>query len=132
MGKATTGAEQMSHITISLPWPDASLFPNRSNGKHWSQRQPAKSAAKLLARAASYDLVLPNVDTDHAIKIIVAPPDKRRRDVDGILSALKPSLDSIAEVLRIDDVHFNPIEIVRVDPVESGNVTIVIDDGIPF
>lgn len=120
------------NTTIVLPWPDAALFPNRSNGKHWSTRQPAKEAARVSAfvQAMGHDAGDPKVD--HGVTIIVAPPDNRKRDVDGIVAALKPSLDGIAEALKIDDYHFNPIEIRLVDRVEHGSVTIVIDDGIPF
>lgn len=69
---------------------------------------------------------------DHAVTIIVAPPDKRRRDVDGILSALKPTLDGLADGLQMNDWHFNPIEIRRIDPCEGGKVTIIVHDDIPF
>jgi crossover junction endodeoxyribonuclease RusA len=122
----------MSNIVIYLSWPARELFPNRSNGQHWGKRQPFKVAAKSIAFSSARELSLPNTETDHAVKIVIEPPDKRRRDLDGVLSALKPSLDGIAQALHIDDQHFNPIEIIRSDVIKNGRVMIIIDDGIPF
>lgn len=119
---------------IILPWPDAELFPNRSNGKSWKSKQSFKAAAKQSAAIEAIGIGSDIGDTliDHGVTIIIEPPDSRRRDVDGVLSALKPSLDGIAEVLRIDDYHFNPIRIIRQAPVRHGRITIIIDDSIPF
>jgi crossover junction endodeoxyribonuclease RusA len=117
-----------SGATIVLPFPEAALFPNRSNGKHWATRQAAKKQARSYAFTMSCHLALDEARTDRAVTIIVAPPDKRRRDVDGILAALKPSLDGIAQALGIDDMYFNPIEIRRIDPVPGGCVTVIIHE----
>jgi crossover junction endodeoxyribonuclease RusA len=114
-------------IEILLPFPDPALFPNRSNGKHWATRQPAKELAKVTAFEKCERLSVVGTQIDHAMTITVAPPDRRRRDVDGILSALKPSIDGIAQALKIDDTHFNPIEIERVKPIEGGRVLITIE-----
>lgn len=112
---------------VVLPWPDASLLPNRSNGHHWSTRQDAKHAARLMAIAAAQDYSIGNAKVDHAMTIILEPPDYRRRDVDGVLAALKPSLDGIAASLGIDDYRFNPITIIRREPTNGGRVTVRIE-----
>lgn len=98
------------------------------------KRQPFKESAKQSASIAAFNTGADIGDTmiDHEVIIIVEPPDNRRRDVDGVLSALKPSLDGIASVLHIDDYHFNPINIIRLPPVEGGRITITVDDSIPF
>ena len=131
-GEAKMITTIISPCVVVLPWPDPVLWPNRSNGNHWSVRQSAKSAAKLIARSNSTGANIGDTSIDHAVTIIVEPPDKRRRDVDGVLSALKPSLDGIAHALDIDDCHFNPIQIVRAAPVPGGRVTVRIDDALPF
>lgn len=118
--------------TLIIPFPDASLFPNRANGRHWSTRQNAKQAARTYANFKSLGCSIGDTCIDHSVRIIVAPPDKRHRDVDGILAALKPTLDGLADGLQINDWHFNPIEIRRVEPIENGSVTIIVDDDIPF
>ena len=122
----------ISQCVVVLPWPDSALLPNRSNGHHWATRQPAKHAARLLAISEAQDFNIGDVTVDHAVTIILEPPDRRRHDVDGVLSALKPSLDGIAASLGIDDCHFNPITIIRKQPTHSGRVTVRIDDAIPF
>lgn len=122
----------MSNYTITIPFPDASLFPNRSNGRHWSTRQNAKAAARAYAGFESIGHSIGDTTIEHGVMIIVTPPDNKRRDVDGILTALKPTLDGLADGLQINDWQFNPIEIRRVEPKPGGSVTIVIDDGIPF
>lgn len=117
---------------IVLDWPAAELFPNRSNGKHWGSRQPFKIAARSAAYCAADGLNIGDTSIDHAIAIFISPPDNRRRDVDGILSALKPSLDGIAKALHIDDQHFNPIHVERLEPIEGGRIVVIINDSIPF
>jgi crossover junction endodeoxyribonuclease RusA len=119
---------------VILDWPAAELFPNRSNGKHWATRQPFKVAAKQNASSAAFNTGanIGDVMIDHGLTIIIEPPDKRRRDVDGVLSALKPSLDGLAAALGIDDERFNPVTLIRMEPVDGGRITIIVDDSIPF
>lgn len=118
--------------TITIHWPAAELFPNKSGGRHWSSKQDAKESARNEAYSAALGSDIGDTTIDHAVTIIVSPPDNRRRDVDGILSALKPSLDGLARALDIDDYHFNPINITRLPPVDGGRITIRVEDDIPF
>ena len=128
----TIGDERM--IEIIVPFPDSSLFPNRRQGQPWQSTHAAKVKAhedgRMAATAATFghDSLPPrNVD----VTIVFTPPDRRRRDVDGMLSALKPTLDGIAEALGVDDSSFNPIHLHRGEPMNGGKVTIIIDD-LPF
>jgi len=125
-------ASVIRDFTLIISWPDSSLFPNRSNGHHWSSRQEAKKAARIAAHFQSIGHCIGSNTNDHAVTIIIAPPDKRKRDIDGVLSALKPTLDGLADGLIIDDERFNPIEIRRVEPCSGGQVTIIVHDDIPF
>ena len=122
----------ISRCVVVLPWPDSSLLPNRSSGHHWAVKQTAKQAARLTAISKAQDFNIGDVTVDHAVTIILEPPDRRKHDVDGVLSALKPSLDGIAASLGIDDFHFNPITIIRAEQTHGGRVTVRIDDAIPF
>jgi len=124
-------------VKIELPWPDSALLPNNSSGKHWAVKQAAKVQAK---RDAVYAVKVakfqqPRFDIDPLVKaeltIICNPPDNRRRDIDGIISSLKPSLDAIASEIGIDDSMFNPVITYREEAVTNGRVTIIIDQ-IPF
>lgn len=121
-------------ITIIVPFPDSCLLPNRRNGAAWQATQRAKLEAhesgKIAAIMAAFGLPeLPPRNVD--VTVVFTPPDKRKRDVDGMFSALKPTLDGIAEGLRVDDSRFNPIHLHRGEPMTGGKVTVIIDD-LPF
>ena len=124
-------------MKIELPWPDSALLPNNSSGHHWATKQAAKQQAKQDAtyavKVARFNQVSPDIDplVNAEVTIICNPPDNRQRDVDGILSSLKPSLDAIAVELGINDNKFNPIIIYREEAVANGRVTVIIDQ-IPF
>ncbi len=85
--------------TVSIPWPDKALHPN-SRKKHLhatSIRKRYKATCWALAKNAKLDPSLPHLD------ITFFPPDKRRRDLDGMLGAIKYGLDGIAEAMVVDD-----------------------------
>jgi hypothetical protein len=104
-------------ISITLPWPDAALMPNRANGQHWaktaSKRAKAKELGWALAHNAGKGAILPDGDISLDI-VFVRPNDESARDADGLLSALKPSLDGIALALKINDSRFWPITMNRI------------------
>lgn len=119
------------NFTITLPFPDSALFPNRSNGRHWSVRQRCAKEAREWAYMESKEQArrLATSDAALSVKILVYPPDKRNRDVDGLLSALKPSLDGIAQGLGVNDKRFNPVSIRRMQPVADGAVVVQIAEA---
>lgn len=108
-------------MKIFLPWPDAKLNPNRSKGVHWastsSLRKQAKNEAFWLTRGALLQNMLIRkeswVDGEFSLSITFVQPDKRARDRDNLLAALKPSLDGVADALGINDSQFDPITIRR-------------------
>lgn len=110
-------AEARNVLTIELPWPDSKLNPNRSKGAHWGIAAAIHKDAKMSA----YVLTLQAMMADRAWSCPSAPsltitfvqPDKRARDRDNLLAALKPALDGVASALRIDDSQFDPITICR-------------------
>jgi hypothetical protein len=98
-------------IVISLPFPHASLFPNRRAGKHWGATHAEKVTAREDAFYAAKQAQGGFVDDGKPIpvSIVFCAPDNRRRDLDGCLSAMKPALDGIAAALGVDDSRFRPI-----------------------
>lgn len=44
-----------------------------------------------------------------ALSLLFLTPDKRKRDLDGMLSSAKHALDGIAQALGVDDSRFKPI-----------------------
>src|SRR5690606_14641889 len=97
-------------ITITLPWPDSKLMPNRRHGKHWASGQPAKVRSRqdayYLAKAEKA-AALP--EGEIPLRIEFHAPDARKRDIDNLLAAHKAALDGIAQALGIDDSRFRPI-----------------------
>lgn len=120
------GARAMSAMReIVLPWPSRDLHPNAR--VHWAvKRKAAKHARKLGfigavvagARLCEYGPGRLQVWIDGY------PPDHRRRDADGLLSALKPALDGIADAMGTDDKWFVPHPFVRDEVVKGGEVRI--------
>jgi crossover junction endodeoxyribonuclease RusA len=107
-------------IAFTLPWPNAKLNPNRSKGVHWAAtsnlRKAARTGAWQLARvAASKSTWFDGVERTGAIPLTVTfiQPDRRARDRDNLLAALKPSLDGVADALGVNDAQFDPVTIRR-------------------
>lgn len=102
-------------MIIELPYPDKDLMPNRKNGKHWgatkSKKDCAINTSFYLTKQASIGIKIKPI----AISLIVTfiQNDKRHRDLDNLLAAIKPSLDGVARALGVDDRLFEPITIKR-------------------
>lgn len=98
-------------ITITLPWPDMSLMPNRKNGRHWGNTQAAKVRARqdgyfAVKSARTKPLELPE---RIPLSVEFISPDRRARDIDNLLACIKPQIDGIAQALGVDDSRFRPI-----------------------
>lgn len=113
-------------MIIRLPYPAPELFPNRKAGKHWGATHAAKVKARedghYMARMESHHFR--DTGGDIPVSIVFCPPDKRRRDLDGCLSAMKASLDGIAAALGVDDSRFRPV-LLNVGPVGKPGAVIV-------
>ncbi|GAC1572981.1 MAG: hypothetical protein NVS3B5_02210 [Sphingomicrobium sp.] len=111
-------------VTVNLPWPDRALHPNSRS--HWAIKADATKRARSDAAVAALAAGLRKMSVSRlSVTAIFCPPDNRRRDTDGCLSALKASFDGIADVTGVDD-HTWDIAIRRSDPVKGGNVLIEI------
>lgn len=90
-------------IELTLPWPPKTLSPN-SRPAHWAVLSSAKKhyrndcfyhARKQGVRAMTAERL--------DVRLVFVPPDKRRRDADNCLAAMKSGLDGLADVLQVDD-----------------------------
>jgi crossover junction endodeoxyribonuclease RusA len=115
-------------LRIDLPWPNPKLAPNRVRG-HYGKTVAAKrsefDAAYMLTYQAAREHVgewFPLSAPSVPVTLTFNPPDKRRRDLDGLLSSMKQALDGVATALTIDDSKFSPITIKRGEPVKGGAV----------
>lgn len=108
---------------IILSWPPRELHPNARPHYHAKAQ-----ATKSYRTSAMFTAVAegPQIDTGRplAAEIDFYPPDRRRRDLDGCLSAVKAGIDGIADAYRINDFDINPITIRRCDPVKGGRVIV--------
>lgn len=115
-------------ITITLPWPDPALSPNRKNGKHWAAvhalKNRAKTDAHYLTMAAVVDQGLPEFAPQIPLTLTFHTPDRRARDADNLLAASKPLLDGMAGALGVDDSRFEPIVIRRVVGTRPGALVV--------
>ena len=99
-------------LVVALPWPDPRVFPNYRMSHHWRASHKQVKAAReegwaailvaLEGRSASEV-----IDRSRRIPVRLrfVPPDKRKRDEDGCLGAVKPYLDGIADALRAARDH---------------------------
>lgn len=116
-------------MRIKLPWPDPKLMPNRKNGKHWAITQAAKvrrrdMAWALTREAMQKEAFLPMDGNLLPVSLTFYPPSYIRRDLDGLLGALKPDMDGIAKALGVDDQFFEPITLARGSKVKDGMVVV--------
>jgi crossover junction endodeoxyribonuclease RusA len=119
-------------LRIELPWPNPKLAPNRVRG-HWAKVGDAKRSAFEAAYMLTFQAARQHVGEwfplsagNVPITLTFNAPDKRRRDLDGLLSACKQSLDGVATALTIDDSRFAPITLKRGEPVKNGSVLLEI------
>lgn len=105
-------------LMITLNWPDRRLAPNRSAGRAWQSTRGLKDDAREWAFFETRAVMMGLADKftpKGAVPLVLTfcPPDKRRRDLDGLLSASKHALDGIAKALGIDDSQFEPVTLRR-------------------
>lgn len=97
-------------MELILPWPPKQLFPNVSRRLHWSKvRKFAKeyrNICGLLARAETSN------PSSLEFNVLFVPPDRRRRDLDNCIAALKAAQDGLQDGWGVDDskfkMHYNP------------------------
>lgn len=103
----------VDRLTITLPWPDSMLFPNRRRGS-FRKFQPFIEAARSAGYYAAMEALGRNsmsVSARTPVKITFAMPDKRNRDWDGMAGSIKHHMDGIAKALGVDDRVFRPVSI---------------------
>jgi len=92
---------------VVLPWPPKELSPNAS--LHWSKKAKKKKEYREVCWVLTLEAKL-EVTGDGKIpmEITFYPPDKRHRDADNMVAALKSGLDGVADALKVNDKRFLP------------------------
>jgi crossover junction endodeoxyribonuclease RusA len=94
--------------TVKLPWPPKELSPN--SNLHWSKKSKKKKEYRTACWALALEAKLqaPQGDEKIEIEITFYPPDRRPRDADNMVAAIKSGLDGVADALKINDKRFLP------------------------
>jgi hypothetical protein len=89
-------------ITISLPFPDKTLNPNKRH--HWSTVAKAKAKARSDAHALALKAGARLFNAKRvSVAVTIVPPDNRVRDTDNIFASLKSAFDGVAMAIGVDD-----------------------------
>lgn len=111
---------------LILPWPPRELHPNAR--VHWARRAKLtkleRRAAFFHAKAAKWDSAKFGLG-GLLLRLDFYPPDRRRRDLDGCLSASKAQIDGIADALGVDDSRFS-LHVQMHAPRKGGEVHVTI------
>lgn len=111
---------------IELPWYPKELSPNAR--VHFRAKAAATKAyretAFWIARNGFETTILPSTG-GIALRFDFHPPDKRRRDLDNMLAAIKGGIDGIADALEVDDQRFG-FWLSREAPVKGGRIVVSI------
>ena len=92
---------------ITLPWPPKELNPNARVHRMVKAKYAAVYKQECWAIAKQSGVVAPKGNIH--LKIIFYTPNKQRRDLDNMHSAMKSGLDGVALALGIDDQRFRPV-----------------------
>lgn len=116
----------MSSLTLTLPWPDRALHPNAR--PHWAYKARVVRDSREYAAWSARTLGHKPRWAAATVTLTFCPPDKRRRDLDGMLSACKAMLDGIADATGIDDSRWH-LQLVRGEPVKAGAVIVTMEEA---
>lgn len=93
-------------IELYLPWPPKELSPNAR--LHFMKvarvKKSYRSTCRVLALAVGAKALAP-LGRLH-VELTFYPPDRRHRDQDNMLAAMKSGLDGLADAIGLDDRNF--------------------------
>ena len=114
---------------LEFPFPPRELNPNAR--VHWAKKAKVaknyRATTYILCRKA--DIALPGTLGKLHLWIDFYPPDKRQRDADNLLGAMKAGIDGLAEYYRINDNRFIFHPWLKDEVIEGGCVKVRITTG---
>lgn len=108
-------------LSIALPWPPKELSPN--GRKHWRGLAKFKAAYRDTCRIETLLQCRPDyLQLPERIHLSMdfVPPDRRRRDRDNLVAAMKSGLDGVADALGINDERFAVLTVRTVEGEQAG------------
>lgn len=112
---------------VTLTWPPRALWPN-ARVHHMALHRAKKTYAEIAGWRclACHTKPMPGVERV-AARITFVPPDRRRRDLDNMLAAIKAGIDSVAKFIGVDDSKWTITLEVSPAPVDGGCVLIELE-----
>lgn len=112
-------------MQIILAWPPTELSPN--SRLHWAVVAKAKKAYR---NACGLEAIMQGVQRTTAPRLHIAlefvPPTRRGFDADGLLSRMKSGIDGLADVIGLDDKHWEFSISRATEPAKGGCVRVTI------
>lgn len=108
--------------SVVLPWPPKELSPNARI--HFRTKAAAVKAYRNTAYWLTMATDLRGPEKGGiALRFDFYPPDRRRRDLDNMLAAIKSGVDGIADAMGVDDQRFG-FWLSREAPVKGGKIVV--------
>lgn len=117
----------MNSHSVVLPWPNRALHPNAR--VHRMALARARKAARHDGWVATIASIEPNERRRLAkadgieVRVTFNPPDRRVRDDDGCIAAVKSHRDGVADAIGVDDGRWR-VSYAFGEPVDGGRVTV--------
>jgi crossover junction endodeoxyribonuclease RusA len=115
-------------MKLELAWFDPCLAPNRQKGG-WRKKSAARKTQRTYACLIASTIQNKPHGEVLAVNIVFHPPDRRKRDLDNCLAAMKGAMDGIADALQVDDRIFRPITIDFGKVTKGGKIIIEINEN---
>lgn len=116
--------------TLLLPWPPKALSPNARG--HWATLAKAKKEFRTrcawLAKAQGLPSFknAPQADLRAFLAYTFCPPDRRARDLDNVLAAMKSGNDGLVDAMGIDDSRWG-LSVQWGEVVTGGEVRVTVE-----
>lgn len=108
-------------MNFTFTYPSPKLSPNARG--HWSKSAPAKKSYRHECATECRRQGVGKLSGPIHATITFHPPDKRRRDLDNMLSSFKSGIDGIVDAIGVDDSEWT-ITISKGEPVKGGRVVV--------
>ena len=112
-------------IELTLPYPPSVNHYWRRAGSRTIVSAQGRRFRKQVAAELAFERVR-RFDGRVAVRVIVHPPDRRRRDLDNVLKALLDALAQPGGAYR-DDAQIDELEVLRGEVVTGGRVVVTVE-----